>query len=55
MIKARYYPSFLAASFYEIPVSFYQKLGIKNLLLDLDNTLAPYHGGAKFVMGFLFD
>jgi HAD superfamily phosphatase (TIGR01668 family) len=43
MIKARYYPTFLATSFYEIPASFYQKLGIKNLLLDLDNTLAPYH------------
>ncbi|MFA6620360.1 MAG: YqeG family HAD IIIA-type phosphatase [Bacilli bacterium] len=43
MIKARYRPTFLAQSFYEIPPEFYQKMGMKNLLLDLDNTLAPYH------------
>lgn len=43
MIKARYYPTFLAQSLYEIAPEFYQKMGMKNLLLDLDNTLAPYH------------
>lgn len=42
MIRARYYPTFLADSFYEIPASFYEKQGWKNILLDLDNTLAPY-------------
>jgi HAD superfamily phosphatase (TIGR01668 family) len=42
MIKAKYLPTYLAASFYEIPASFYREHGIKNLLLDLDNTLAPY-------------
>jgi len=43
MIKKRYRPTFLAGSFDEIPASFYQKIGVKNLLLDLDNTLVPYH------------
>jgi uncharacterized protein len=42
MIKKRYLPTYLAHSFYEIPASFYQKAGLKNLLLDLDNTLVPY-------------
>jgi HAD superfamily phosphatase (TIGR01668 family) len=43
MIKSRYYPTFRAHSFYEIPAEFYREQGMKNLLLDLDNTLAPYH------------
>src|SRR5574344_1329193 len=42
MIKARYLPTYLARSFYEIPASFYLEKGYKNILLDLDNTLAPY-------------
>jgi HAD superfamily phosphatase (TIGR01668 family) len=42
MIKAKYLPTFLADSFYDIPASFYRKQGYRNLLLDLDNTLAPY-------------
>jgi HAD-superfamily hydrolase, subfamily IIIA len=42
MIRARYLPTYLAHSFYEIPASFYLAHGYKNLLLDLDNTLAPY-------------
>jgi hypothetical protein len=42
MIKAKYLPTYTAHSFYEIPSSFYLEQGLKNILLDLDNTLAPY-------------
>lgn len=35
-------PTYHAKSIYEVPRDFYQKLGIKNLLIDLDNTLGSY-------------
>ena len=41
MIK-RNIPFALAYSIYEIPAAFYKSLGIRYLLVDLDNTLDPY-------------
>lgn len=41
-MNKRYLPTYLADNLYEIPFAFYQKIGVHNLLLDLDNTLAPY-------------
>lgn len=35
-------PTYHATSVYEIPAEFYQKIGIKNIFLDLDNTLVSY-------------
>lgn len=35
-------PTYHAKSVYDIPLSFYKKLGIKTLLCDLDNTLDSY-------------
>lgn len=35
-------PTYHANSIYEIPVDFYHKIGVKNILIDLDNTLASY-------------
>ncbi len=35
-------PYALAKTLFEIPFSFYEKKGIRILLLDLDNTLIPY-------------
>lgn len=35
-------PHYYAASIYEVPLDFYKKNGLKNLLLDLDNTLDSY-------------
>ncbi|HAV19719.1 MAG TPA: YqeG family HAD IIIA-type phosphatase [Firmicutes bacterium] len=41
MFKA-FIPTFHATSLYEVPVDFYAKHGIKNILIDLDNTLGSY-------------
>lgn len=41
MIK-KFVPTCHANSVYEVPADFYAKLGIKNILLDLDNTLVSY-------------
>ena len=49
MLK-RSIPFALAESIYEIPASFYKGLGVKAVLVDLDNTLDPYtvsHPGEK--------
>lgn len=35
-------PFITAKNLFEIPVDFYKKIGVKNLLLDLDNTLDSY-------------
>ncbi len=35
-------PHYHATSIYEVPSDFYEKLGIKHLLIDLDNTLGSY-------------
>lgn len=35
-------PSFHASSIYEVTPEFYTSLGVKNLLIDLDNTLDSY-------------
>ena len=41
-MRKRLIPFAHATSLYEVPLDFYQKLGVQTLLLDLDNTLAPY-------------
>ena len=41
-MKAKYLPTCLAASVYEIEPAFYRSQGLENILLDLDNTLASY-------------
>lgn len=41
-MKKKYVPDILASSVYDVPVSFYVGLGIKTILSDLDNTLAPH-------------
>lgn len=38
----KFIPFATAKSIYEIPVVFYSKLGIKTLMMDLDNTLDSY-------------
>ena len=35
-------PNVYAKSIFEVPTDFYQRLGIKNILIDLDNTLDSY-------------
>ncbi len=35
-------PTYHALNIYEVPVDFFKKVGIKNILLDLDNTLAGH-------------
>lgn len=35
-------PTYHAKNVYEIPLEFFTQIGIKNLLVDLDNTLASY-------------
>ncbi len=35
-------PDVYAKSIFEVPMDFYQSLGIKNVLIDLDNTLDSY-------------
>ncbi len=40
--KKTYAPDYLAKKATDIPVSFYHERGIKAVLCDLDNTLAPY-------------
>lgn len=42
-MKLKYLPDYLAKDIYSVPTSFYKEQGIKNLLIDLDNTLAPYY------------
>jgi hypothetical protein len=41
MLKA-FIPTYHSPSIYEIPIDFFSRLGIKNLLIDLDNTLSSY-------------
>lgn len=41
-MRKRVIPFAYATSLYEVELDFFAKLGIKTLLLDLDNTLAPY-------------
>lgn len=41
-MRKRVIPFCHATSIHEVPAAFYLKLGIKTLLLDLDNTLDPY-------------
>ena len=41
-MNSRVIPFATAQNVFEIPASFYKKLGVKTLLLDLDNTLDPY-------------
>ncbi len=41
MIKA-FIPHYHSQSIYEIPIDFFSRIGIKNLLIDLDNTLSSY-------------
>ena len=41
-MRKRVIPYCHASTIYEVPASFYKRLGISTLLLDLDNTLAPY-------------
>ncbi len=41
-MRKRVLPYALAKTLFEIPFSFYEKKGIRILLLDLDNTLIPY-------------
>ena len=41
-MNTRVIPFATAQNVFEIPASFYKKLGVKTLLLDLDNTLDPY-------------
>ena len=41
-MRKRVIPFCRANSVFEIPASFYRKLGVKVLLMDLDNTLDPY-------------
>jgi hypothetical protein len=36
-------PTYHAQNIYEVPVDFFAKVGIKNILLDLDNTLAGHN------------
>ncbi len=36
-------PTFHAQHIYEVPLEFFKQIGIKNILVDLDNTLASYH------------
>lgn len=38
----KFIPFAVAKNIYEIPVEFYKKLGIKTLMMDLDNTLDSY-------------
>lgn len=42
LMRKRVIPFCRANSVFEIPASFYHKLGVKVLLMDLDNTLDPY-------------
>ena len=37
-----YIPTYYAQSIYEVPVDFYKQNGIKNLFIDLDNTLDSF-------------
>ncbi len=41
-MNKRVLPFAHAENVFEIPASFYAKLGVKTLLMDLDNTLDPY-------------
>ncbi|MCR5349193.1 MAG: HAD-IIIA family hydrolase [Bacilli bacterium] len=41
-MRRRCIPFALAETIFEIPASFYQSLGVKAVLVDLDNTLDPY-------------
>lgn len=43
MMNKRFVPTFWAESAFVIPPSFYRELGIRVILFDLDNTLAPYY------------
>lgn len=38
----KYQPDYYAQHIFAIPISFYQKLGIRTILCDLDNTLDSY-------------
>ena len=35
-------PTYHASTIYDIPLPFYQSLGVKTILIDLDNTLSSY-------------
>ena len=37
-----YTPTYYAKSIYEVPSDFYKQNGIKNLFIDLDNTLDSF-------------
>ena len=41
-MRARCIPFALSETIFEIPAEFYQSLGVKVVLVDLDNTLDPY-------------
>ncbi|MFA5236204.1 MAG: YqeG family HAD IIIA-type phosphatase [Bacilli bacterium] len=41
MIKA-FVPTYHSQSIYEVPIDFFARQGVKNLLIDLDNTLGSY-------------
>jgi HAD superfamily phosphatase (TIGR01668 family) len=41
MLK-NFIPTYHAISVYEIPIDFYRLIGVKNILIDLDNTLGCY-------------
>lgn len=38
----KFIPTYHAQNIYEVTVDFFDKIGIKNVLIDLDNTLASY-------------
>lgn len=38
----KFTPTYHAQNIYEVPIDFFKKVGIKNVLIDLDNTLASY-------------
>lgn len=41
-MNKKFVPFVHAKNLFEIPIDFYSKIGIKNILLDLDNTLDSY-------------